>query len=84
MQSSIRRRFGLVTDYRRVKPAEQGIAEMMVSLYRTFADPLSDEMLFAWPTMLTNGRRDLKNIGHYRTRTAASGVRQFVRAQSAF
>jgi Fic family protein len=32
VQSSIRRQFGLVTDHRRVKPAEQGIAEMMVSL----------------------------------------------------
>ena len=67
VQSSIRRQFGLVTDHRRVKPAEQGIAEMMVSLYRTFADPLSDDMLFAWHRMLTNGRRDLTNIGGYRT-----------------
>jgi Fic family protein len=37
VQSSIRRQLGLGTDHRRVKPAEQGIAEMMVSLYRTFA-----------------------------------------------
>lgn len=69
VQSSIRRQLGLGTDHRRVKPAEQGIAEMMVSLYRTFADPLSDDMLFAWHKMLTNGRRDLKNIGRYRTDT---------------
>ncbi len=67
VQSSIRRQLGLATDHRRVKPAEQGIAEMMVSLYRTFAEPLSGEMLFAWHTMLTNGRRDLKDIGRYRT-----------------
>jgi len=67
VQSSIRRQLGLAADHRRVKPAEQGIAEMMVSLYRTFADPLSEDMLFSWHTMLTNGRRDLNNIGRYRT-----------------
>ena len=67
VQSSIRRQLGLATDHRRVKPAEQGIAGMMVSLYRSFADPLSDDMLFGWHKMLTNGRRDLKNIGRYRT-----------------
>jgi len=67
VQSSIRRQLGLATDYRRVKPAEQGIAEMMVSLYRSFAGPLSDDMLFEWHKMLTNGRRDLKDIGRYRT-----------------
>jgi Fic family protein len=67
VQSSIRRQLGLATDHRRVKPAEQGIAEMMVNLYRTFADPLTDDMLFAWHRMPTNGRRDLKNIGSYRT-----------------
>ncbi|HXC25343.1 MAG TPA: Fic family protein [Gemmatimonadaceae bacterium] len=67
VQSSIRRQLGLATDHRRVRPAEQGIAEMMVSLYRSFSEPLSNELLFGWHTMLTNGRRDLKNIGRYRT-----------------
>ena len=67
IQSSIRRQLGLATDYRRVRPAEHGIAEMMVSLYRSFSEPLSDELLFGWHTMLTNGRRDLKEIGRYRT-----------------
>ena len=67
VQSSVRRQFGFATDHRRVKPAEQGIAEMMVNLYRTFSDPLSDETLFAWHRMVTNGRRDLKNIGSFRT-----------------
>ena len=42
VQSSIRKQLGLETDNRRVKPAEQGIAEMMVDLYRRFAEPLSD------------------------------------------
>jgi Fic family protein len=69
VQSSIRRQLGLAADQRRVKPAEQGIAEMMVNLYRTFSDPFTDDMLFAWHRMLTNGRRDLKNIARYRTDT---------------
>jgi len=67
VQSSIRHQLGLKTDKRRVEPAEQGIAEMMVDLYRTFAAPLSEEQLFAWHRMLMSGRRDLNMIGGYRT-----------------
>ena len=67
VQSSIRKQLGLAVDNRRVKPAEQGIAEMTVDLYRRFAEPLSDEMLFRWHSMLVQGRRDLKDIGRYRT-----------------
>jgi Fic family protein len=67
VQSSIRRQLGLGADNRRTGPAEQGIAEMMVDLYRSYADPLSNEMLFAWHRMLTNGRHDLKDVGRYRT-----------------
>jgi Fic family protein len=67
VQSSIRRQLGLATDNRRVHPSEQGIAEMMVDLYRSFSGPLSDEMLFRWHSMLFSGRRDLKDVGRYRT-----------------
>ena len=48
LQSSIRRNFGLATDHRRVPPAEQGIAQMMVELYRHFDDVLSNELLCRW------------------------------------
>lgn len=74
VQSSIRRQLGLAADHRRVRPAEQGIAEMMVSLYRSFSEALTDEVLFEWHRMLTNGRRDLKNIGRYRTSAEAMQV----------
>ena len=67
VQFSIRQQLGLATYHRRAKPAEQGIAEMMVDLYRTFAAPLSDEMLLNWHRMLTRGRPDLKDVGRYRT-----------------
>ena len=66
VQSSIRRQLGLATDFRRIKPAEQGIAEVMVDLHRSFAEPLSDEMLFGWHRMLMSGRRDLQDMGGYR------------------
>jgi Fic family protein len=67
LQSSIRRQFGLQTDQRNVPPSEQGVAEMTVQNYRTWADPLTDEMLCDWHSKLTLGRRDLVDIGCYRT-----------------
>jgi Fic family protein len=68
VQSSILRQLGLASpDKRRVLPGEQGIAEMMVNLYRSFSQPLSDELLFDWHRMVTNGRNDLRDIGRYRT-----------------
>lgn len=67
VQSSIQRQLGLTADKRRATPAEQGIAEMMVDLYRSFADYLSQERLFEWHRMVTSGRRDLIDIGQYRT-----------------
>jgi len=67
VQSSIRKQLGLATDERRVRPAEQGIAQMMVDLYRSFAEPLSEEMLFRWHRMVMSGGRDLQDVGRYRT-----------------
>lgn len=67
LQSSIRRQFGLTGDNRKIPPAEQGIAEMMVDVYRGFEAPLSHAMLFEWHKMLTNSRRDLIDIDQYRT-----------------
>src|SRR6266851_10289013 len=69
VQSSIRKQLGLVADERRVRPAEQGIAEMMVDLYRSFSKPLSQAMLFRWHELIVSGRRDLKDVGRYRTGT---------------
>ncbi len=66
VQSSLLHQFGLGPDKLRISPAERGIAEMMVSLYRTFASPLSDRMLFRWHRMLLKGNRDVAVIGGYR------------------
>jgi Fic family protein len=67
IHSSIRRQLGLQVDHRRVEPAEQGIAEMIVDLYRNYETPLGMKGLCLWHKMLTNGRRDLQDIGRYRT-----------------
>lgn len=41
----------------------------MADLYRRYAEPLTDPVLFDWHKMLMNGRRDLTDIGGYRTHT---------------
>jgi len=74
LQSSIRRNFGLAVDNRKIPPAEQGIAEMMADLYYHFQAPLSDKILFCWHDLLMKGRRDLKEIGAYRTDESAMQV----------
>lgn len=66
VQSSIRRQLGLASDARRVPPAEQGIAELMVDLYRDFARALDEETLCKWHGRLMSGRRDLRDVGRYR------------------
>ncbi|MFN0117704.1 MAG: Fic family protein [Elusimicrobiota bacterium] len=67
VQSSICRQLGLAADKNPIEPAEQGIAEMMVDLYRGFSTPLTHQTLSRWHRMLMKGRRDLKNIGSYRS-----------------
>ena len=67
LQSSIRRHFGLPTDNRRVPAAEAGIAEMMVDLYRGYEEPLSHNRLYHWHSLVTQSRRDLKDVGRYRS-----------------
>ncbi len=74
VQSSVRRHFGLQTDRRRIPPAERGIADMMVNLYRTCHEALDHATLYRWHRMLTTGRTDLNDVGRYRTGRAAMQV----------
>jgi len=67
VQSSIRRQLGLVGDQRSATPAEQGIAEMVVDVYRHFDTPLDERTLFAWHRMVARGRTDLRDVGRYRS-----------------
>ncbi len=65
LQSSICHQFGLKTDNRKIPPVEQGIAAMMVNLYKTFDNPLSHDYLWQWHQMPINGQQNIK-IGAYR------------------
>ncbi len=66
IQSSIRRHFGLQTDGLGVPAAEQGIAQMMIDVYETWAEPLSHEVMWRWQEMIAAGRTDLEDVGRYR------------------
>src|SRR3546814_8649148 len=48
VQSSLAKHLGFAADPRKANAAEAGAAELMASLYRTYADPLTDQMLFDW------------------------------------
>jgi len=67
VQSSIQKQLGLTTDDRRIAPAEQGISELVVALYRSVSEPLSLETLFGWHRMVMSGRTDVRDIGTFRT-----------------
>ncbi len=67
VQSSIKKNLGLAVEKRKIPPAEYGISEMMVDLYLNYNKPLTHEQLFLWHKMISNGRRDLTDIGRYRT-----------------
>ena len=66
VQSSLRHQFGLGPERGNIPPAERGIATMMADLYDHFADPLTDNTMFAWHSMLLSGDRSIKTIGGYR------------------
>lgn len=67
VQSSIRRQLGLAGEIRKATGAEQGISQMMVDLFRGYAQPLTKQTLFQWHAMIMQDRADLANRGSYRT-----------------
>lgn len=67
VQSSVQRQLGLAVDDARAKPGERGIAEMMVMLHRTVRDPLDETTLCRWHALVMQGRRDVREVGRYRT-----------------
>jgi Fic family protein len=74
VQSSLRHQLGLGAEVPGIPPAERGIAEMMVDLYRTFAATLTDKTMFDWHSMLLRGDNSIQVIGGYRTRADAMQV----------
>lgn len=67
VQSSVAKQLGFAAPERRANAAEAGAAELMVDLYQSYAQSLTDQQLFDWHKMLMHGRRDIKDIGAYRT-----------------
>lgn len=67
VQSSLAKQFGFASDRRRANAAESGAAELVADLYRSYAAPLTDKMLFDWHIMLMSGHRHIRDIGGYRT-----------------
>jgi len=74
VQSSLRHQLGLGAERPGILPAERGIAEMMVDLYRSFANALTDKTMFDWHRMLLSGDTSIQVIGGYRTRADAMQV----------
>lgn len=66
IQSSIRKAFGLQANRQKIPPAEYGISEVMVDVYRQFDKDLTHDMLYHWHALMTNGRKDLRCMGEYR------------------
>jgi Fic family protein len=71
VQSSLRRQFGLGPEQPGIRPAERGIAKLMVNLYEYFSAPLTEETLFAWYGFLLG---EDAAIGGYRTHEDAMQV----------
>ena len=74
VRSSIRRHFGLEPDRRAASPAEAGVAEMMVALYREFDRPLDHATLWSWHGTLMRERSRLEVIGGYRRHPEAMQI----------
>jgi Fic family protein len=74
VQSSLRAQLGLGPEALNVKPEERGISEMMLDLYRGYADPLNDQTMFEWHKMLLAGDKEIKVIGGYRMHADAMQV----------
>ncbi|WP_417840157.1 Fic family protein [Tritonibacter scottomollicae] len=74
VQSSLRRHLGLNPDSYPNKPREQGVAEMMVDVYSTYAAPLEHDTLFRWHDMLLSFDKRLEAIGSYRRHADAMQI----------
>ncbi|EAQ24839.1 hypothetical protein ROS217_01975 [Roseovarius sp. 217] len=74
VQSSLRRQLGLAPDSYPNRPREQGVAEMMVDVYSTYAEPLTHNTLFRWHEMLLSFDKPLEAIGSYRKHEEAMQI----------
>ncbi len=67
VMSSIKNNLGIGERKETIKDKRaRGAGELMVAVRNTYAEPLTDEMLFEWHTMLLEGARRIK-VGGWRT-----------------
>ncbi len=67
LHSSIANNLGIKVKKLKSSPAEIGISDLIADLHKSFDRPLTHKMLFSWHKMICTGRRDLVDIGRYRT-----------------
>lgn len=66
VQSSIQGQLGLNPKPHKSKPAESGIATMMIDLFQNYSRPLSYTELSQWHKSISKGNARVQNPGHYR------------------
>jgi Fic family protein len=68
LQSSLKQQFGLPTTVKRKTDKESRMAQLLCSVYESFDEPLTHEMLWQWHSMLFSGAStDITDCGTYRT-----------------
>lgn len=66
VQSSIQGHLGLNPSTHKIKPAEAGIAKMMIDIFQNFAPPLSYLELSTWHESISQGNPRINRPGRYR------------------
>lgn len=73
LQSSIRNYFGLLAGKKESFHKEDGMAQLLCDVYKSFDEPLSHEMLLQWHKMLFKGSQHIR-AGKYRTHPEAMHI----------
>lgn len=73
VQKSLRRHLGLSAASHRSE-REIGVAELMTAMCNSFDKPLTDKELCNWHRLVVSGRRDIREVGQYRTDPALMEV----------
>ncbi|MDE3056115.1 MAG: Fic family protein [Verrucomicrobiota bacterium] len=66
LQKSIRREFGLESDEKE-REKEKRAAFLLYDVYKKYAEPVTDAMLFSWHCKMFEGKSRIENIGTWRT-----------------
>ncbi len=67
LQSSIKQHFGIKTSSRLENNKESEMAKILCSVYDSFNEPLTHEMLYLWHSQLLSGATHIEDLGKYRT-----------------